>query len=271
MYVGRVVDAYTQQPIAGVAIAASDGWAETSEDGSYYLESDGQTFLLQRPGYWPSRVSAADMARGVALLPEIVLAGNRATVHYSLNATDFGTQLAVKDGIMLAWDHRWDAWWTQARLEGGYAPQTGGLGVPYGQGVASLQHLWGRLPNQLEFLVGPALHVQFGDVVSKTSTTPALAASYLRLSPGLEAHFMLRPVADFGFQWRTRLGYYPFALSLGTPSFSGNLQAVDGYTGVEVALGRFVPGLGVSYHLLAGPTSELRSLYRLSLGLSFLL
>lgn len=271
IYMGRVVDAYTQKPIPGVAIAAKDGWAETSEDGSYYLESEGEAFLIQKEGYWTSRVSREQLLHGVALLPKVKLAPRRAMLLYSLVASEFATPQIVKDGVMLNYVHPFDNWLIDARLDGGTLPLSKGQTTPFGIGGAAVLHRWAQLPNLMEFYVGPSLHLQFGDVVDSSSVEPHLRNGYLRLNPGLEANWILRPVSGFGFQWRTRLGYYPFAFSLGSPAFTGNVHALDGFSSVEVALGRFVPTVGIGYHLLAGPQSQLRAIYRFSLGSSILL
>jgi hypothetical protein len=60
-YNGRIIDARTQEPIAGASVTLGATVVRTDENGAFHLEGAGETLKLRAPGYARREIALADL------------------------------------------------------------------------------------------------------------------------------------------------------------------------------------------------------------------
>ncbi|HEY9074506.1 MAG TPA: putative glycoside hydrolase, partial [Desulfobaccales bacterium] len=71
-YVGQVVDEKTKEPVEGALITLGTEVAHTGKDGTFRIESSGETLKLRSPGYARRELATAELKEpnsGIPLTP----------------------------------------------------------------------------------------------------------------------------------------------------------------------------------------------------------
>ena len=68
-YIGKMVDAKTKAPVEGALITLGAEVAHTGKDGTFRIESSGETLKLRAPGYARREIATAELKEPNAEIP----------------------------------------------------------------------------------------------------------------------------------------------------------------------------------------------------------